>query len=495
MSRHRFLAFDYGAESGRAFAGTLSNERLELEEVHRFANSAVEVGGTSYWDILALYQHLLIGMREYVQRYGETVDGIGIDTWGVDFGLLASDGSLLQNPVTHRDARTTGMVEAIQARLDAMAVFSETAMAFSPVTSSAQLMSLRLCDSPMLAAASTLLMLPDLLGYFLTGRRVCERTNAVSTQLYNPRTGAWSTKMLAALDLPPSIFPELIDPGTVVGALQPRVCRQVGLRDGTVIAPCTHDTPSAVVAIPGEGEHWAFISSGTWSVLGALTGNTLYTSPDALTAGFVNELTLDSFFLAKNIMGLWLLQQARAAWRLRGESYSYAELVALAEQEQGGGPLIYPNDPSFLAPPDMPQAIEDFCLRTGQTAPESVGAVTRCLLESLALSYREGVDELTRIRGKTVEVVHIGGGGSQNTLLCRYTANACGVPVIAGPTEATVIGNVLVQARTLGLLRSAAEIRAMVRQSFSLQHYQPEDTAAWAERYAAYLGLRTRVAS
>ena len=266
------------------------------------------------------------------ERYGETVDGIGIDTWGVDFGLLARDGSLLQNPVTYRDGAPTGMVEAMQARIDAMAVFMETAMAFRLSPPPRNSCRCGLCDSPMLAAASTLLMLPDLLGYFLTGRRVCERSNAVSTQLYNPRTGAWSSKDARGAGLAAGIFPELIDPAPWWATVQERVCRQVGLRDGTVIAPCTHDTPSAVVAIPGEGEHWAFISSGTWSMLGALTGNTLYTSPDALTAEFVNELTLDRFFLAKNIMGLWLLQQARAAWRLRGESYSYAELIALAEQ-------------------------------------------------------------------------------------------------------------------------------------------------------------------
>ncbi len=301
--------------------------------------------------------------------------------------------------------------------------------------------------------------------------------------------------MLAALALPPAIFPELIDPGTVLGTVEERICRQVGLRDGRVIAPCTHDTPSAVTAMPGEGEHWAFISSGTWSILGALSGNMLYTSPDALAAGFVNELTLDGFFLAKNIMGLWLLRQARAAWQQRGESYSYAEMMALAEQAPAGGPLVYPNDPSFLAPADMLQAIHDFCLRTGQAAPETPGAVVHCLLESLALSYREGVEALARIQGKNISVVHIGGGGSQNTVLCQYTANACGIPVIAGPTEVTVIGNLLVQARTQGLLHSSAELRALVRQSFDLTRYEPDNTPGWEERYAAYLELPAAVFS
>lgn len=494
MSASRYLAFDLGAESGRAFTGTLADGRLSLEEIYRFPNEAVEVGGTLYWDILSLFNHLLKGMREYARRFGPEVDGIGIDTWGVDFGLLARDGRLLGNPVHHRDHRTRGMVEALDVRVPLAEMFATTGMGPSVVITSCQLLSMRLSGSPLLDAAGHFLMMPDLLGYFLTGVRRCERTNAISTQLYDPRARDWSRSLIDRLDLPGEIWPELVDPGTPLGELCDAVKHQTGLTRAMVIAPCTHDTPSAVAAVPGQGDDWAFISCGTWSVVGTLTDE-IFTVPEALADGLANEITLGSFFLCKNITGLFLLQRARAAWRDADREYSYAELVELARQAPEGGPLIDPQHDDFISPDDMLEAIRTYCLRTGQTPPDSVAATTRCILESLALCYRQVLDGIARIRQRPFTSVHIVGGGSNNALLCQFTADAVGLPVEAGPVETTVAGNILAQACAMGELASPEDVRAVVRQSTELIEYLPRDSARWHERYAAYCRLHAKVSA
>jgi len=489
MSTHRFLAFDLGAESGRAFVGALAETGLTFEEIYRFPNEPVEVRGTFFWDVLALYRHILKGMQEYAQRFGPDVDGIGIDTWGVDFGLLARDGSLLQNPVHHRDRRTEGMLEAVAARMPLEEMYAHTGMNPSPIYTSCQLLSMKLTNSPTLEAARTFLMMPDLLNYFLTGMAKCERTDAISTQLYNPQTAAWSEEIIARLGLPREIFPELVDPGTVIGELDGFARRQSGLRSGRVIAPCVHDTAAAVASVPGQGEDWAFISSGTWSVLGALTDR-FYTGPDALAAGIANELTLGSSFIGRNIVGLWLLQQARAAWSRQGSPYSYADLVALAEQAPAGGPLLDTSDDTLLAPQDMVTTITEFCRKSGQGVPQTPGEVTRCILESLALTYRQGLEGFQRILGRQFNALYVVGGGSRNAPLCRYTAGATGLPVEAGPVEATVRGNILTQAYALGIVKSTEEIRRIVRESTTMDEYAPEDAGYWDDRYDAFLRLQ-----
>lgn len=485
---HRFLAFDLGAESGRGVVGTLQDGQLSLEEIHRFPNEPVEVGGTLYWDVLALYNNLLKGMREYTARYGESVEGVGIDTWGVDFGLLDREGKLLQNPVHYRDRRTHDMLEELRRRMDPEDLFRRTGMALLPINTSVQLLSLRVNRSPLLESATTLLMMPDLLAYFLTGRKSCERTNAITTQLYDPWKHQWSEEVLRKLDLPRPIMPELTDPGTALGELRDSVKRSVGLNRGVAIAPCTHDTASAVAAVPGKGQDWAFLSSGTWSVVGALTDEVV-TSPAAFAAGVFNELTLQSFFFCRNIMGLWLLQQARAGWVRAGQAYAYEDLAKLAEQAYEGGPHIDPDDAGFLAPQDMSQAIREYCTRSGQRQPEGAGEMTRCILESLALAYRHRLDQVARMLERKFRVLHIVGGGSRNTLLCQLTANATGLPVLAGPAEATVVGNVLVQALAVGCLTSPEEIRDVARSSSTLIEYEPRDGQRWQDAYGKYLRL------
>jgi len=488
MNERRYLAFDLGAESGRAVVGTLADGRLWLEEIHRFPNEPVEVCDTWHWDVLSLYNHVLKGMREYVRRFGDRVEGIGIDTWALDFGLLARDGKLLQNPVCYRDRRTEGMVEEVLAKMPAEGLYERTGIAILPIHTLYQLLSLRRSRSPLLELATRYLMMPDLLAYFLTGESRCERTNAITTQLYDPRAGQWHREVFETFDLPLSIMPELVGPGTVLGALRDSVQRATGLNQAVVIAVCNHDTGSAVAAVPGQGKDWAFISSGTWSVLGTLTDEVV-TSAEAFAARVCNELTLGSFFLARNIMGLWLLQQARAAWQRAGQDCSYEDLVQLAEQAPEADTVIDPDDLSFLAPLDMPQAIRDYCARTGQTPPDGPAAMTRCILESLALSYREGLERLAAILGRPFRVVHIVGGGSRNGLLCQFTADATGLPVLAGPVEATVAGNVLVQALAREELSSPSEVREVVRRSFELVEYTPQPSEAWESRYEKYRRL------
>lgn len=486
MDHYRFLAFDLGAESGRGVAGTLQGGQLTLEEIHRFPNEPVEVGGTLYWDVLALYNHLLKGLRQYVARYGEAVDGVGVDTWGVDFGLLDRDARLLQNPVHYRDARTQGMVEEACRRIPAQALFECTGVPLSAVNTSLQLLALRTRQSAFLKSATTLLMMPDLFHHFLTGQTKVERTNAVSSQLYDPRQGRWSEEVFRKLDLPLSIMPELVDPGTVAGELRESVRSAVGLSRGVVITPCTHDTASAVAAVPLTGDDSAFLSSGTWSVVGALTKKVV-TCQEAFSAGLCNELTLHSSFLCRNIMGLWLLQGARAAWRQKGEDYSYEELVRLAGEAPESTALIDPEDPSFYAPLDMNVAVRAFSARTEQPPPEKPGEMSRCILASLALCYKYRLDQIAQVLGCRFRALHFVGGGSRNALLCQFTANATGLPVLAGPVEAAVIGNLLVQAVAVGALASDREIRQVVRASFQLVEYEPRDCQRWQDYYGKYL--------
>ncbi|HEY3397939.1 MAG TPA: rhamnulokinase family protein [Armatimonadota bacterium] len=484
MAERRYLAFDLGAESGRAVAGTLADGRLVLEELHRFPNEPVLVGDTLHWDILSLYRNVLQGMRAYVERYGASVESVGIDSWSVDFGLLAGD-ELVGNPVHYRDRRTEGMVEVAAKRMPLPKLYELTGMAPNQIHTAFQLLAMRREGSALLGIADRFLMIPDLLANFLCGSEVGERTNAIHSQLYNPRHGEWERQVFKRLDLPWDIMPPLVDPGTTIGALRESVQQATGFGPVPVVAPCTHDTGSAVAAVPFGDASGAFLSSGTWSVLGAMTAEPV-TTAEALAARVSNELSLEPF-ICRNIMGLWLLQECRRAGERAGESYGYEELARLAESAPAGGPLLVPDAPDFLAPPDMPEAIRAYCRRTGQEPPADVAALVRCVLESLALSYRHGLEQFGRILGRRFEVLHIVGGGCQNALLCQLAADALQLPVTAGPVEATVAGNLLVQALGRGQLASVAELREVVRRSFAPLWYEPRGNLD--AQYERYLGL------
>jgi len=488
MADERFLAFDLGAESGRAVVGTLDGDRLRLEEILRFPNEPVEVSGTVYWDILNLHNHVLKGLGAYAQRYGDYVDGIGIDTWGVDFGLLDRNGALVQNPVHYRDRRTAGVVEEIHRCVPPDRLFAQTGMPLSSFSTLSQLRAMRLNRSPALEAAASFLMMPDLLSYFITGRKCCELTNAATTHLFNTDAGCWNREMFDAFDLPRAIMPETIAPGTAVGEVSEPVKRQTGLRRAPVIAPCTHDTSSALAAVPGQGSDWAFVSCGTWSVIGALTDRR-HVSEEALTECLYNEMTFEGPFVARFNMGLWLLQQARAACQKNGRAYTYAQLEDMAGVARPGGALIDPGDECFLAPEDMLEAISAYCRRTGQGPPQSAGEVARCIFESLAFSYRHALDALSRVLRRKFRALHIVGGGSLNRFLCQSAADAAGIPVIAGPAEATVMGNILVQAFSRGALSSPAKVRAAARRSAECREYQPHQTGGCDDRYSRFRQL------
>jgi len=489
-SRH-LLALDLGAESCRAVVGTLDGDRLSLQEVHRFANDPVEIHGTLYWNFLRLYSGVIEGIRAGRRLFGNSIDGIGIDTWAVDFVLLAQDGSLLSNPVHYRDRRTAGMTELAGRTLSPRRLYELTGMPPFCIATLYQLLAMRTQDSPLLAASAHLQMIPDALAYFLTGSRLCEQSVVSTSLLHDPRRRQWCDEVFRTFDLPRSIMPDLVEPGTVLGELSESVRLATDMKTVPVIAPCTHDTASAMTAVPGEGDDWAFISSGTWSVLGALIDQP-NTTDEAFAASLCNEVTCGGFALCKNLVGLWLLHQAREVWQRRDRNYSYDELVDLASKVERSVPLIDPSDPGFLAPKDMVAAIRAYCEKTGQSPPDGPGETSRCIMESLALSYRREMDGLSAVTGRRFRVLNVVGGGSRNRLLCQYTADATGIPVIAGPAEATATGNVLVQALARGYLSSPQEIRDVVRESSTLVEYEPHDASRWEDRYAQYLRLLER---
>jgi len=470
VSTSRFLAFDLGAESGRAVLGLLRDDRLALEELHRFPNVVVRRGESLAWNIPGLFDGIKHGMALAAARDTAPLS-LGLDTWGVDFGLVARDGALLDLPRTYRDPRTQGALESFLGRIPREEVYRRTGVQFLPFNSLFQLHAMRAANDPLLARADGILFVPDLFHHLLTGKRTSEFTFATTTQLYNPREGDWDDALLEALGLPRRLFAEIVGPGTALGPVREEVRRETGLAT-RVIAVATHDTASAVAAVPAEDEGFAYISSGTWSLVGAEVAEPVITA-DALRFNFTNEGGVArTFRLLKNVMGLWLVQGCRRAWGLEGTG-AYARLTDAAKAADAWRSLVDPDDPSFFNPPDMPEAIRRFCRATGQTEPESEAATVRAALDSLALKYRLVLEQLEALRGRPATVVHVVGGGARNGLLCQLTADAAGVPVIAGPAEATAIGNLLVQALAAGALDSLAAARSVVRASFAPERYEP----------------------
>jgi len=489
----RFLAIDLGAESGRAVVGALAQGRLTLEAIHRFPTGGTEVLGTLYWDVLNFYHNIRQSLAAYVERHGRALGGIGIDTWGVDFGLFDRDGRLVADPVHYRDARTDGMMEAAFERIAREEIFRETGIQFMQLNTIFQLFSLVARRSPWLTITDRVLLMPNIFTYFLTGHPVVEFTHATTTQLYNPRTGGWSGRILEALEIPRAILPEIVAPGTVIGALRRRVADEAGLGDVQVIAPACHDTGSAVAAVPAQGgDDWAYLSSGTWSLMGIEVREPIINAA-ALAFNVTNEGGVaGTFRFLKNISGLWMVQECRRSWAREGRRYSYEDLTQMAGEARPLVALLDPDDPSFLNPDDMPAAMARFCERTGQAAPATHGEFVRCALESLALRYRDVLEKISRISGRRIRVLHIVGGGSRNRLLNQFTADATGVTVVAGPDEATALGNVMLQAIAAGDLASVEEGRAVVRASVELEAFEPRERDRWAEAFARFTALERR---
>jgi rhamnulokinase len=417
------------------------------------------------------------------------VDSVGVDTWGVDFALLGRGGALLGNPRHYRDPHTEGEMEQAFQRVLRSDIYRQTGVQFMRFNTLFQLLALQRDRSPLLEVAETLLFMPDLFHYFFTGLKVNEFTDASTSQLLNPRTRQWAQGLVQAFGLPKHLFGTIVQPGTVLGPLRAALASETGLNAVPVIAPGSHDTASAIAAVPAGSRPWAYISSGTWSLMGVELPGPLLTDK-ALEYNFTNEGGVGGTVrFLKNIMGLWLVQECRRAWERAGTSHSYEHLCKLAEQASPFVSLVDPDDGAFILPANMPAALADFCRRTGQPVPENAGATVRCALESLALCYRRVLERLEELTGQRLEVIHVVGGGSQNALLCQLTADACNRPVLAGPVEATAIGNVLMQAIGLGVLGSLADAREVVRRSFEAQTYEPRDPERWQEPYARFLTL------
>jgi rhamnulokinase len=427
-------------------------------------------------------------MRRCAAEHGG-VDSLGVDTWGVDFALLGRGGTLVGNPRHYRDPHTEGILEQAFARVPAGEVFGQTGIQFMRFNTLFQLLALARDRSPLLDVAETLLFMPDLFHFFFTGIKVNEFTDASTSQMYDPTAKGWAFGLVKRFGLPAGLLGSIVPPGTVLGPLRGSVATETGLNPIPVIAPASHDTGSAVAAVPAQGTSWAYISSGTWSLMGAeLPGPLL--NEKVQRYNFTNEGGVGGTIrFLKNIMGLWLVQECRRAWERAGQTHGYDELARLAEAAPAFVSLVNPDDTAFILPPNMPAALADFCRRTGQPAPVEPGAVVRCALESLALRYRWVLERLEELLGRRLEVIHVVGGGSQNELLCQFAADACDRPVLAGPVEATAIGNVLVQAIGLGLLRTLAEAREVVRQSFAVKTYTPQNPQTWQEPYERFLKL------
>jgi rhamnulokinase len=487
MTPTRYLALDIGAESGRAIVGTLDGGALAFVEVARFPNQPIHLPQDGlHWDILRLWHEVEDSIRQSLQRYGPLAS-LGLDTWGVDFGLLDRDGRLIANPTHYRDNRTDGMLDEAFRRLPREQIFEYTGIQFMQINTLYQLLAMAVNRSPALAAAETFLTIPDLFNYWLTGRKVCEFTNATTTQCYDPRARAWAGPVLEALGIPGRIFPEVVSPGTVLGPLQHPSAGALG-DTAWVIAPACHDTGSAVAAIPAQTESFAWISSGTWSVMGVNVPEAIIT-PQSFEFNLTNEGGLNgSFRCSKNVMGLWLVQECRRTWAAHGTEWSYTQLTQLAAQADPLVSIVDPDSGDFLKPGDMPARLGEFCRRTGQPVPGSPGAFVRCALESMALKYRWVLEKLETVSGQTLDPIHIIGGGSQNELLNQLTADCTGRTVVAGPAEATAIGNLLVQAVALGHI-DLAEARAVVRRSFQPATYAPNPAADWESAYRRLLAL------
>lgn len=482
-----FLAIDLGAESGRAILGRI-DDRLALAEIHRFPNGPVRVGERIHWDVLRLWTEIQNGLR--IAAGAGPLAGMGVDTWGVDFGLLDESDHLIGNPYHYRDARTNGMIEVASQIVPLEEIYNQTGIQFMQLNTLFQLFAMRQENDPALQSARTFLTMPDLFNFWLTGVKANEFTDATTTQCYNPREKRWASDLLSRLGIPQHIFGQIVPPGTVLKPLHPSVAEDASCERIPVIAVGSHDTASAVAAVPAEGNDFIYISSGTWSLIGIESQEPIINA-DSLKHNLTNEGGVcDTIRFLKNIMGMWLLQECRRQWTKSGKSYSYDELTNLASDAPALKSFVYVGDDRFLAPGDMVERIQAFCRKTNQPIPETQAEVVRCILESLALEYRWSTERLRELSGKSLPVIHIIGGGSRNGLLNQFTADATGCQVVAGPVEATAIGNILLQAIGLRHLSSLDDGRALVRRSFDVTSFEPHTSSVWNEAYSRYLALR-----
>jgi len=478
-----YLALDLGAESGRAILGVLGSGRLTLQEVHRFSNIPVRVPEGLQWDVLHLWSEIKAGFTASVKN-GLRLDGIGLDTWGVDFALLDRKGALLANPFHYRDARTDGMLDEAFRRMPRADIFANTGIQFMQINTLYQLLSMSVKKSALLDVAQTLVMIPDLFNYWLSGRITNEFTDATTTQCFDPNKRSWAIPMLDAIGIPSHLFHSVTESGSVIGTLLPAVADETQAGEIPVVLPACHDTGSAVAAVPAQNQDFVWISSGTWSIMGAEVLKPIV-NEKALEYNFTNEGgVFGTWRFSKNITGLWLVQECRRTWQHQGEDLTYDEITQLASKAKPFLAVIDPDDGLFLHPGNMPERIQKYCADTNQTVPQTKGEIVRVVLECMALKYLWVLERLEELSRKHYEPIHIIGGGTKNRLLNQFTADCTQRKVIAGPVEATAIGNILLQAIALGHLASLSEARALIRSSFAPEVYEPNSIAGWDEAYA-----------
>lgn len=481
----RVLAFDFGASSGRAIIGCFDGDKITLEEVHRFSNDPVSVGGTVYWDVLRLFYEIKQGIIK--AKIAGGFDSIGIDTWGVDFGLIDSEGKLMENPVHYRDARTVGLVDEAFKTMPKEKLYGITGIQFMELNTLFQLISLKKYRPWMLERADKMLFMPDLFGYMLTGKMCAEYSIASTSQLIDLDKRTWSKEILDAFGIKESVFAPLVQPGTVLGELSKEVCEECGVDPVPVISVCGHDTQSAITSVPCEDGDFAFLSSGTWSLFGTELDKPIV-NETSMNINITNEGGFDgSTGFLKNIIGLWLIQESRRQWKREGKEYSYADLEKLALAAEPFKCFIDPDAPEFVPHGNIPERVREFCRKTGQYVPETVGEIMRCIYESLAMKYRLTFEKLRECTERDYPVIHVIGGGTKDGLLCQMTANSCDRTVKAGPIEATVMGNVVVQLMSDGSVKNIGQARKIVADSSELKTFEPKDTDEWAGAYEDFL--------
>lgn len=481
----RVLAFDFGASSGRAIIGCFDGDKITLEEVHRFSNDPVSVGGTVYWDVLRLFYEIKQGIIK--AKIAGGFDSIGIDTWGVDFGLIDSEGKLMENPVHYRDARTVGLVDEAFKTMPKEKLYGITGIQFMELNTLFQLISLKKYRPWMLERADKMLFMPDLFGYMLTDKMCAEYSIASTSQLIDLDKRTWSKEILDAFGIKESVFAPLVQPGTVLGELSKEVCEECGVDPVPVISVCGHDTQSAITSVPCEDGDFAFLSSGTWSLFGTELDKPIV-NETSMNINITNEGGFDgSTGFLKNIIGLWLIQESRRQWKREGKEYSYADLEKLALAAEPFKCFIDPDAPEFVPHGNIPERVREFCRKTGQYVPETVGEIMRCIYESLAMKYRLTFEKLRECTERDYPVIHVIGGGTKDGLLCQMTANSCDRTVKAGPIEATVMGNVAVQLMSDGSVKNIGQARKIVADSSELKTFEPKDTDKWAGAYEDFL--------
>ncbi len=488
MNKNHFLAFDLGASSGRAILGTLVNGKLELTEIHRFKNQMIRIHGSYYWNIYSLFNELKTGLKKCISEYNIQPDSIGIDSWGVDYSLVSESGQLIGLPFAYRDHRTNSAMEDFFKVLPKKETYLLSGIQFMQFNTLFQLFASKKEKYSRLNIAKSLLFTPDTLNYLFSGVKKNEYTIASTSQLLKPGTAEWEHKLFKAAELSDNLVEDIIQPGTKVGNILPEIQEDTGSKEIPCIAVASHDTASAIASVPADGGSWAYLSSGTWSLLGIESPEPLV-SEESMAMNFTNEGGVEGTtrFL-KNIMGMWLIQECKRIWDEEKE-IDWQEIVDLSTEAAPFNCFINPDNSVFLNPGNMPKAIQEYCKNTGQSIPETKGEIARCIYDSLALKYRLTIKQIESLTKKPIEKLHIIGGGANNKMMNQLTADACSIPVYAGPTEATAIGNLMMQAKAVGAVNSLGEIREVIKNSFEVVKYNPSPKLDWDEAYSRFKKL------